>query len=57
MGRLVTKADDGLIINRSLFHENMAKELELYINLLRTPDTSECERKLFRKKMDFVCRE
>ena len=53
LGELYECADDISIINRTEVHENLKKDLDDYINLLRDPEQKE-PRKLFRKKMNTV---
>ena len=53
IGELYECAGDISIINRTEVHENLKKDLDDYINLLRDSEQKEL-RKLFRKKMDAV---
>ncbi|WP_296148347.1 hypothetical protein [uncultured Flavobacterium sp.] len=53
VGSMVNEIDNGITINRNLFHENLKKEFLIYTNNLRT---STSNRKNFRKKMDFICK-
>jgi len=54
---LVKYADDrkGLVINRRLFHQQLVREFEAYVNKLRDPSNRELREK-FRSKMDHICR-
>jgi hypothetical protein len=54
---LVRYSDDnqGLIIQRNLFHKQLVDEFESYIEKLRLPEYKEL-RKNFKKKMDYICR-
>ena len=54
---LVTYTEDGkgLFINRRLFHQQLVKEFESYLNKLRDPSEQELRTK-FKKKMDYICR-
>lgn len=52
IGSLISEVDNGIIINRNLFHENLKKEFLIYTNSLKT---STLNRVNFKKKMDFIC--
>lgn len=53
VGPLVVKKDNGLIINRTKFHEEIKKESKIYFKTLR----SEIElRQNFKIKMDYICK-
>jgi hypothetical protein len=50
-----TEDRKGLVINRKLFHQQLVREFEAYIALLRDPINQEWRDKL-KKKMDYICR-
>ncbi len=54
---LVKYADDGegLVINRRLFHQQLLREFEAYIDELRDSSSQELREK-FKKKMEYICR-
>jgi hypothetical protein len=54
---LVEYTDDnqGLIINRKLFHRQLVKEFESYLKRLQDPSEQDL-RNNFKKKMNFICR-
>ncbi len=53
IGSLISEIENGIIINRNLFHENLKKEFLIYTNNLKT---STANRTNFKKKMDFICK-
>jgi cation transport regulator ChaC len=52
----LAKDGNGLVINRKLFHKQLAKEFENYVSQLRkTNSPDEKLRSNFKKKMDYIC--
>ncbi len=53
---MVRQVDNGLIINRQLFHQQLAWEFNHYVARLRQNDPPDDElRRKFRRKMDAIC--
>jgi len=56
VGEVIGKRSDGtLYVNRTILHELIKKEIELYCNELKNKENAEL-RKNFRRKMDFIAR-